>query len=224
MLAFDQRGYGESEGDPGLTSVERAVADIDAAARFLRAKVPAAPMGIVGHSLGGAYALAALGRTDHFRAGVVAHPVDCLFNELRPWEKWGYHVLGRRNEARMRKGRPSSTIPYKLAYDDLFVSKEAARAARADGFLLGRVSLANYRPAMTMSARAWAKEVRQPVLVVASPFDRALKPGGVRAVHDALAGPKAWLEHRGGHSCFRDVDGAMLAQATVGWFDGHLVP
>ncbi|HUR63356.1 MAG TPA: alpha/beta fold hydrolase [Candidatus Thermoplasmatota archaeon] len=223
VLAFDQRGYGRSAGEPGRTSVERAVEDVEAAAGVLREAVgPDAPLGIVGHSLGGAYALAALARTKLFRAGVVAHPVDRLFDELNPLEKAGYHAIGRFSEWRMRRGRPPGTIPYKNSYESLFEDAAAAKAARADGFLLGRVSLGNYRAALTMSASTWAKGVRQPVLVIASPTDRAVRPAHTRKVYDALAGPKELLLHKGGHSCFRDVDGPRLAQATLEWFRQHL--
>jgi alpha-beta hydrolase superfamily lysophospholipase len=224
VLDFDQRGYGRSEGEPGRTSVERAVEDVEAAAAMLRKEVGLdAPLGIVGHSLGGAYALAALARTKLFRTGVVAHPVDRLFDELNPLEKAGYHAIGRWSEWRVRRGKPPGTIPYKNSYGSLFEDKAAAEQARRDGFLLGRVSLGNYRAALAMSASAWAKGVRQPVLVIASPTDRAVKPAHTRKVYDALAGPKEMLLHKGGHSCFRDVDGPKLAQACVGWFGQHLL-
>jgi hypothetical protein len=220
-LAFDFRGYGRSGGDPGRTGVERAVEDLRAAADALAART-AGPVGIVGHSLGGAYAIAAMGQTRLFAAGVVAHPVNRLFDELRPWEQWGYHLIGKWTERRLRKGKPAGTIPYKVGYPSLFVDPEAARQAKADGFLLGRVSLANYRPALTMNAAEWARDVRAPVLVIGSPNDRAVRPAHTRAVYDALAGPKEFLEHKGGHSCFRDLDGPRLAAATAAWFDTHL--
>ncbi|MEA3204324.1 MAG: hypothetical protein QOI63_2004, partial [Thermoplasmata archaeon] len=216
VLAFDQRGYGRSGGEAGRTSMERAVEDIVAAAAVLREAVGLdAPLGIVGHSLGGAYALAALAQTKLFAAGVVAHPVDRLFDELNPLEQAGYHAIGRFSEWRVRRGKPPGSIPYKNSYESLFEDAQAARLARADGFLLGRVSLANYRAALTMSASTWAKGVRQPVLVIASPTDRAVKPAHTRKVYDALAGPKEMLLHKGGHSCFRDVDGPKLAAATL---------
>jgi len=223
-LAFDQRGYGKSEGEAGRTSVERAVADIEAAATLLRQRFPKLPLGIVGHSLGGAYALAAMGRSTTFAAGVAAHPLNRLFDELKWFEKAGYHIIGRRAERKMAKGTPAGTIPYKLSYEKLFVSADAAKQARADGFLLGRVSLANYRPALTMSAATWAKQVTAPVLIIGSGADKAVRPSHTRSVYEALEGPKEFLEHAGGHSCFRDVDGDKLAAATVTWFERWLVP
>ncbi|HUR61714.1 MAG TPA: alpha/beta fold hydrolase [Candidatus Thermoplasmatota archaeon] len=223
VLDFDQRGYGRSQGEAGRTSVERAVEDIQGATEALRDEVGVAvPLGILGHSLGGAYAIAALARGGPFRAGVVAHPVDRLFDELNPLERAGYHAIGRFSEWRVRRGRPPGTIPYKNSYESLFEDRDAARKARDDGFLLGRVSLGNYRAALTMSASTWAAKVRQPVLVIASPTDRAVKPAHTRKVYDALAGTKELLLHKGGHSCFRDLDGPMLAQASVAWFQRHL--
>lgn len=223
VLAFDQRGYGKSGGERGRTSVDAAVADIDAAAVELQRRYPGLPLGVVGHSLGGAYAIAALGRSKVFAAGVAAHPLNRLFDELAWFEKLGYHVIGGRAERQMAKGRTAATIPYKLSYEKLFVSQAAAAQARMDGFLLGRVSLANYRCAITMSAATWAQMVRQPVLVIGSPGDRAVKPAHTRAVYEALAGPKEFISHSGGHSCFRDVDGARLAQDCIAWFDRWLV-
>lgn len=231
-LGFDQRGYGTSGGEPGRTSVERAVADIRAAIMWLQSETsqgdgdthPAGPLplGIVGHSLGGSYAIAALGQVPALRAAVVAHPLDRLFDELAWYEKLGYHVVGTFNQKRMARGKPSGTIPYKLGYESLFVSPEAANAARSDGFLLGRVSLANYEPALTMSASTWARNVAQPVLVIGSPHDKAVQPAHIRKVFDALPGPKEFLEHAGGHSCYRDLDGRKLAAATIAWFDRWL--
>jgi alpha-beta hydrolase superfamily lysophospholipase len=223
VLDFDQRGYGRSSGEPGQTSVERAVEDIEAAARVLRQDIGLhVPMGIVGHSLGGAYALAAMGRGNLFRAGVIAHPVDRLFDELNPLERAGYHVMGRFSEWRVRRGGKAGFIPYKNSYENLFEDAAAAQQARTDGFLLGRVSLANYRPALTMSASSWARQVHQPVLLIASPTDKAVKPAHTRKVYDALAGTKELLLHKGGHSCFRDLDGPRLAQASIQWFRQHL--
>ncbi|HEX2065312.1 MAG TPA: hypothetical protein VHI93_00730, partial [Candidatus Thermoplasmatota archaeon] len=63
----------------------------------------------------------------------------------------------------------------------------------------------------------------QPVLVIASQADRAVKPAHTRKVYDALAGPKDLLLHWGGHSCFRDLDGPRLAKACLAWFDTHLL-
>ncbi len=223
-LAFDQRGYGKSSGERGRTSVDQAIADMRGAATVLQQQVGNLPLGIIGHSLGGAYALAALGRTELFAASIVAHPLDRLFDELKWFEKAGYHVIGKRALRKMAKGKPPGTIPYKLSYEKLFVSGEAAAAARAEGFLLGRVSLANYQPARTMSASTWARDVRQPVLVIGSPHDRAVRPVHTRAVFDAIAGTKEFLEHAGGHSCFRDVEGAKLTQACISWLDTHLAP
>lgn len=225
-LAFDQRGYGASQGERGRTSVQRCVEDIAAAAQLLTTfpGVEGLRMGIVGHSLGADYALAAMGRTNLFAAGVVAHPFDRLMDQLNPIERLGYHVIGKYSEWRVARGKVAPTIPYKNSYETLYESPEAAAAARKDGFLQGRVSLANYRPAVEMSAASWAREVQVPTLVIGSPHDRAVRPAHIRHVYEAIPATKQWLEHNGGHSCFRDLDGDVLAAATVDWFNHYLGP
>ncbi len=223
VLAFDQRGFGESEGERGRTSVERAVADIDAAALELRKLAGRrAPFGVVGHSLGGSYALAAMDRTPHFKAGAVAHPVRRILDELNRFERAAYHLLGRRAMRREEKGKSPGTIPYKVKPRILFEDKAAARLAVEEGLLLPDVNLGNYRAALTMDGAAWAAAVTAPVLCIVSPRDRVVDPEHSREVYEALAGPKGLLEHRGGHSCFRDLDATLVAEALVAWFTNHL--
>jgi alpha-beta hydrolase superfamily lysophospholipase len=222
VLAFDQRGFGRSDGERGYTSLERALQDVAAAKREVAKAAPGLPIGLLGHSLGGGYAVAALAQDGDFGAAVVAHPVDCLFEELNPIEKLGYHILGKRAMKRVRAGKPAGTIPFKVRYRQLFVDPEAARRAEEDGFLQRKVNLHNYEPARTFHARHFAPQVAQPVLTVVSPHDRVVDPRHSRAVHEALAGPKRLVEHKGGHSCVRDLDGQAVLHAAVTWFDRHL--
>ncbi|MGB0653048.1 MAG: alpha/beta hydrolase [Thermoplasmatota archaeon] len=223
VLAYDARGYGGSEGRRGYSDVERAVADLDAAAGLLKGLFgDDLRLGVVGHSLGGAFAVATMGRLDHFAAGVAAHPVDRLWDELNPIEKAGYTVLAKWGAWMERRGQDAKTIPYKLGYDNLFVSREAKAWGKAVGFLSGTMDLGNYQPARDMQASAWAKEVTQPVMVVASDQDKVVRKAHSLAVYDALAGPKRLTTHRGGHSCWGDLDGEHVVAATAAWFDEHL--
>jgi pimeloyl-ACP methyl ester carboxylesterase len=73
-----------------------------------------------------------------------------------------------------------------------------------------------------MRAAEFAPKVTVPVLVVVSPHDRAVRPFHSMRVFKALPGPKQLVEHRGGHSCFRDLDGPFVAQALADWFTGQL--
>jgi len=222
VLAFDQRGFGKSGGERGRTSMAMAVADIKAATVWLQGMAGTAPLGVLGHSLGGAYAVAAIGELGLFHAAVLAHPVDTLFGELNPMERVGYHFMGRLGERRARKGRQAGSLPYKVHYSEIFVSREAAVAAKRDDILLKQANLANYRDALDISAAVWAERVTIPVLCIGSPFDRAVRPVHSKAVFSALKGPTESFEHKGGHSCFRDLDGPRVVAACAAWFGKHL--
>lgn len=222
-LAFDQRGFGRSGGELGRTNVERAVPDVAAAAETLRHRFGKdLPMLLVGHSLGGAYAIAAAARGAVDAAAVaVAQPVDRLFDEvakpLRPF----YHLLGKIADRRAARGKPPGTLKYRSSSRQLYVSIELARAHGRPDFLAKTSNLGNYQAALTMSTSTWARDCRVPTLVVTSQYDRVVKPANIRKVYDALPGPKRLVEHRGGHSCFRDLDGRAVTAAMVRWFDDH---
>lgn len=221
-LAFDQRGFGKSEGERGRTSKTMAVADIRAATLWLQGMAGTAPLGILGHSLGGAYALAAIAELRMFRCAVIAHPVDTLFEELHPLARLGYHFMGRVGERRVGRGRPPGVLPYKVHYSEIFVSHEAAQAAKRDDILLKHANLANYRDALQIHGSDWAKGVDIPVLCVSSPHDRAVRPPHSQAVFSAIVGPKESFVHNGGHSCFRDLDGVRVINACAAWFAKYL--
>lgn len=221
-FAFDQAGFGKSEGDVGRTDLDRARRDIAAATAELVDWSADVPLGIVGHSLGGAYGAAAIGPETSFKAAVLAQPLDRMWDEIHPVGQAVYHLLGKRAEKRVAKGLDPGRVPYKSRTDRLFVSPEhAAQFGRPD-FLLRHVNLANYRMAYTLSGSEWAKQAVVPTLVVVTPHDRVVRPKHSMRVYDALPEPKALLEHKGGHSCFRDVDGRFVVDGIIAWFDRHI--
>ncbi len=221
-LAFDQAGFGKSEGEMGRTDLERARRDIEAATLELVDWSAKVPLGIVGHSLGGAYGAAVIGPGTPFKAAALAQPLDRMWDEISPVGQALYHLLGRRAERRTAKGLAPGRVPYKSRTDRLFVSPaHAAEFGRPD-FLLRHVNLANYRMAYTLSGSDWARHAAIPTLVVVSPNDRVVKPRHSMHVYDALPEPKALLEHKGGHSCFRDLDGRFVVDGILAWFDRHL--
>jgi len=78
VLAFDYRGYGDSGGRKSLSG---AVADGAAALSFARTKAPGLPLAVIGQSLGGVIALAALDRDGG--EGLSALVLDSAFASLR---------------------------------------------------------------------------------------------------------------------------------------------
>ncbi len=76
VLRFDFTGLGQSEGDFSDTNFSSNVADLLAAAAWLR-KEQSAPMILIGHSFGGAAALQAAGQLPEVRAvATIAAPFD----------------------------------------------------------------------------------------------------------------------------------------------------
>lgn len=221
-LAFDQRGFGASGGERGRLGLDGVLRDTLAAADWLETHAGVDRMGLLGHSLGGAYALGVLSQSDRFRAGAVAHPLERLFDEIGAVERFVYHVAGRRGRRRMAAGLHAGWLPRPVPYRDLFVSEEARRQAEAEPFLQTRVHVGNYDFARTMSASAWARAVEVPVLAVLSDTDRMVDPANSHRVVDAIAGPVEVYRHHGGHSCFRDLDGERVTDAAARWFLRHL--
>ncbi len=131
-------------------------------------------------------------------------------------------MLAGRDGDRVAKGLDPGHVPYRSTSKRLFVSLEAAREAGRPDFLQRHVNLANYRGAYTMAGAVWARGATAPTLVVVSPKDRIVRPRHSLRVYDALPEPKALLEHAGGHSCFRDLDGRFVADGIIAWFDRHL--
>ena len=81
VLAFDFNGFGESE-----SSDFDYPADVIAAGEYLRRRVPALPLAVVGASFGAGYALCAMARPGHpFRAAVLESTFPSLPYYWRPY-------------------------------------------------------------------------------------------------------------------------------------------
>jgi alpha-beta hydrolase superfamily lysophospholipase len=224
VLAFDQRGFGASGGERGRIGLDRFVADCDAAVALLRERTgKKAPLAIVGHSLGGAYALGYMARRSIFEAAIIAHPVQRLFDEAWLVEKPVFMALGRINRRRLRNGKASLRVPYRVGYKTIFEDRKRAKAAKATGSYLSRtMNMANYDFARTMDACDWARHVVVPVLAVRSDRDRVVDLDHTRGVFAALAGPVEELVHEGGHSCFRDLDEDKVFEGCAAWLETRL--
>lgn len=224
VLSFDQRGSGASEGERGFTSVARILEDVARARDVLREKAGRKTrLGLVGHSLGAAYGLTILARTRGFRAAALAHPPDRIWDEVPLLERPAMHVLGRWGRRRMRKGKRAPIIPYRIAYRRHFVDTRRARYARRhDPYLSTTTHTGLYDLARNMEASQWAEAVDAPVLAILGARDRIVDSGRSKRVFEAVQGPVQWLEHGGGHSCFRDVDAPLLVDACDEWFSRHL--
>lgn len=224
VLALDQRGFGASGGARGVIRKERATADVLAAAAWLRKDAPGLPVGLVGHSMGSLFSLSALAEDPSLGAAVLAAPMRTVRAELGGAEFLGYRVAAALSRAKERVGLGPLVVPYKNRYEDLFLDPEAARRARAAGFLSRDVSLANYEALLAMDSTVPARKVRQPVLVLLARHDKVIREASSRAVYDALAGPKELATLECGHSLFGDCQAEQAVDHVDRWMRTHLAP
>ncbi|MHB8605934.1 MAG: alpha/beta hydrolase [Thermoplasmatota archaeon] len=211
-LAFDERGHGDSDGAPRTRFAhERVAAEAAAAAKWLDAQGISAPRVILGHSLGSACAVFALAtQPATWRAGVLVAPLASIRAELSGGEFAMYRVAYAVSRAKAGLGLGALVVPYKNKYEDLFVDADAAKRAKAVGFLAPNVSLANYPAYMAVDAPAWARRVSAPVIAFVGKHDKAVKRANSMRVFDALTGPKELVELDSGHSAFGDRDATRL--------------
>ncbi len=220
-LAVDLRGHGRSQGERGKIDLERVMDDVEAAVAWVRERIGRKPLALVGHSLGGALTLGIAARRDHFDALVVAHPVNCLMDELGAVERAAYHVIGRRAQRRISRGKPTGHLPRRPSYVDGYVDRALARQAQAEDYLQRHVFMGNYAFASTMCAADWAEHTKVPTLAIHSPWDNTVKPAHTLEVIRAIPGVQT-LDHDGGHACFRDLDRGRVMEGVAQFLGDHL--
>lgn len=193
-LSFDFAGLGESEGEFAETTFSSDVADLIKAAEFM-AQGDMAPSILIGHSLGGAAALAAAGRIDSLKAvATLAAPADPahvqhLFREELT-------EIRERGEATVSLGgRPFQVTSSFI--DDLSAqcSPSAIRALGAS------------------------------LLVMHSPTDSIVGIDNAQKIYEAARHPKSFVSLDGAdHLLSRREDGDYVAGIIAAWASRYLEP
>ncbi|WP_340110409.1 alpha/beta fold hydrolase [Pikeienuella sp. HZG-20] len=215
--AYDQRGFGRNESRGQWPGAARLVVDFREVAALIRARHPGLPLFVIGHSMGGAVALAGFGEGVAADGLVLAAPAV-----------WG----GDRLPARYRAAawtaallfpdhrwtgdgvitiQASDNIPLliKLGRDPLYLSAPSSRE------LLGLVRLMD-------AAVAAAPRVCAPVLTLYGEKDQVAPKEAVLAAHDALSGPKTLrLYEEGWHLLFRDLDARRVWRDVAAWMEAR---
>lgn len=193
-LSFDFAGLGKSGGEFAHTTFSSDVADLIKAAEFM-AQRDMAPSILIGHSLGGAAALAAAGRIDSLKAvATLAAPADPahiqhLFTE-------DLAEIRERGEATVSLGgRPFQVTS---AFIDDLSSQCSAEAIRGIGASL---------------------------LVMHSPTDAIVGIENAQKIYEAARHPKSFVSLDGAdHLLSRREDGDYVAGIIAAWASRYLAP
>ena len=192
VLRFDFTGLGESEGDFSETTFSSNVDDLVAAAAFMAGR-GWGPHLLVGHSLGGAAALAAAGRIPSLRA------VATLCSPSDPWHVAG--LLGEPAERIEAEGKATVNIggrPFTVRRELL----EDLRAARVEEAL----------HALTL-----------PLLVMHSAEDRVVELEHATRIFRAARGSRSFVALDGADHLLSDRRDAQYAGGVIAaWASRHL--
>ena len=192
VLRFDFTGLGSSEGEFANTTFSSNVDDLVAAADHLRTQI-AAPAILIGHSLGGAAALAAAHRIAEARAVVtIAAPFD-------PAHVAG--LFGERVEEIKSKGEVEVTL--------------AGRPFRVRRGLLDDIAGQNLAGRIA--------ELRKALLVFHSPTDETVGIDNASHIFTTAKHPKSFISLAGAdHLLVRPSDAAYVAHVIAAWAEHYL--
>ena len=192
--AYDQRGFGRTLGDgvwPGTDALTRDVTD---AVRLVQARHPGVPVYLVGESMGGAVALAALGSEEppSVAATVLIAPGLQGWSRLGWLERAGLWTLAHLTPAEPLSGRGLDLKPS----DNV----DRLKAMAADPFILKRVRAdALYGLVMLMeAANQRLATVQGPVLFIHGDQDDIAPMAAARDAHSALGSRSDFAVIEGG--------------------------
>ncbi len=213
--AYDQRGFGKNRSRGAWPGAEALIADLVHVTRAAKAAHPDKPLGLIGHSMGGAVALAALGegRLPEVEAAVLLAPAtlggDRLSDGARAFT-WLYAAAA-----------PDKRIPG-TGVDSLGITDNPDEAARLDSdpHYLKEGSPREYIGIIRLMDRAVAvaPKITAPTLMMWGAQDPIIPEPAVRAAFDDIAGPKRFIAYPTGHHLLiRDQIGAEVRRDAIDW-------
>ena len=234
VLAFDYKGWGESEGPRTRLAPYSRVADVQAALTFLGAQafVDENRLGIYGTSYGGATVV---------WTGAVDHRVRCIVSvvgvghgerwmrSVRRPDEW-FDLLERAAADRVRRTMDGES-EFVDRNDILLPDRQSAELAAAARSKLP--SALNTLPLEYVDETLqfhpeWVvdKIAPRPILFVTTYNDRLVPPEESRALYDKAGEPKRLvvLEGYGHYEVYTEPAFGEVMRETLAWFTEHLAP
>lgn len=217
VAAVDLRGHGESGGERGWITLDRALADLEAVLGWCREQgwTPAAA---AGHSLGTAWVTSALARFDDLACGALLSPVARITDEVSRLEYALYRVGHALHRVKAGLGLGPLYARNQVGYRDILAEPLDVRWAKGEDFLQPRINLRSVPTYLEVDNIRWAREVTVPCQVLVSNQDKLVDPEAQREVHAALSGEAPKVEVDAGHSLLA----GRAREEVVDYLDGFM--
>jgi putative redox protein len=195
VLRFDFTGLGNSEGDFSNTNFSSNVADLVAAADWLREERGTAPAMLVGHSLGGAAVIAAAGRIEEVRAVV---------------------TIGAPSRPQHVRQLLEESAP------EIEAAGSAAVTLAGRTFLIKKQFLDDLE---AQNLAACLRDLGRALLVMHAPRDEIVPVDEARRIFDAARHPKSFLSlDDADHLLTRPADSEYAARVLTVWASRYVLP
>ena len=231
-LAFDYKGWGESEGPPTRLAPHSRVADVQAALTFLgtREEVDPGRLALYGTSYGGATAVwtAAIDRRVQCTVSVVGigHGERWMRSVRRP-DEW-FDLLERSAADRVRRatgGESELVARTEVLLPDRQSAALAAAARRGVKGAVDTLPLEFVDETLAFHPE-WVVDriAPRPVLFIAAGDDRLVPPEESRALYDKAGKPRKLvvLDGCGHYEVYAEPAFTRVMGETLAWFGEHL--
>jgi len=219
--APDQRGFGEALDRGQWYGGDRMVQDVLTLARLAQQRHVGVPVYLLGESMGGAVAIMAAARAE---PGLLSGLV------LSAPAVWGTGFRAAvALDAVMMLGTlaPDATVPPLRVANPSTDDPAMLRRMREDPLLIHRTRMETLAGIVDLmrDARAEARKVRVPTLVMLGDRDQHVPRDGVAAlVRDLPPGTRVALYPNGRHLLMRTLDGAQVTSDVVAWLSDFRRP
>lgn len=215
VLAYDQRGFGQTATRGKWAGSRRMARDIGAAAAFLAHRVPGVPVFIVGESMGAALSVHAAAQGHLFGvAGLILVAPGALGSTVR---RIAYALATR---ALQSLGARADVFVERVNSDDL--SSDGAIRLLADPLVLRRITPALLGGLVRLGQRAFdgAGTVAVPTLTLVGTREDVSALSCIRGLHKRFRADATLLEFKGGpHMLLHWRGRDAVLKSIVDWID-----